>query len=478
MNILSNTKFYTVGILGLVLAGMFALFQLGHKEVIVQRNDSGFSPQKVIIQKGDTVTFINNTNQDVWPASNAHPTHGLYPAFDPKEGVPPGASWKFTFDTPGTWAYHDHIYPQYTGTIIVVGKPGEARDNCLAISASTTVSCYEGDMIDVLEKKGLDAALDLLKRWYVSDPDFQPKCHDVTHVLGIAAYKKYSDNHQAVHRPEVSYCGYGFYHGFMEEMLISSGVGHYEEIRAYCSSLRTGDTLDNLAASCYHGVGHAMFDSLDGRDRGKDLPMTNRALELCLDAFSDEEEIVQCASGVFNALDVAYNNKMYGLSFNQPNPLHVCEAQPKHYKPNCYLFVAIGVLHYRNLDLEDSLRFIKDIPDEESETKTLFGYLTDQVRRTVADVDLPYFRSLCESFEGNSREACVRGITAGLRESGAPGTEYKQMFAFCELLQDDALYVLCRQTTIRGARPIATDKEDFVRVCLAAKKEPSRSECE
>ncbi len=469
-------KVYIVGILGFVLVSVIAV-QMRGKEVTIERNTDGFFPQKIIIQKGDTIKFVNTTNQDVWPASNAHPTHGLYAAFDPKEGVPPGASWNFTFDTAGTWAYHDHIYPQYTGTIIVVGKPGEARDNCLAIGAKNTISCFEGDMVDTLEKDGLDAALDLLKQWYVSDPAFQPQCHDVTHILGVAAYKKYADNHQVVHRPEVSYCGYGFYHGFMEEMLVSSGAGQYEEIRAYCTSLRTGKSLDNLAASCYHGVGHAMFDSLDGRDRGKDLLMTNRALALCPEAFSDEEEILQCASGVFNALDVAYNNKAYGLSFDQPNPLHVCEAQPKKYKPNCYLFVAIGVLHYRALNHEDALRFIRAIPDAEAREKTLFGYIGDVVRRTIANVDLISLQSMCESFAGDSREACVNGVTAGLRESGTPGTEYKQMFAFCELLTDKVLHALCRQTTIRSSRPIATDKEDFVRVCLSTKEASARAVC-
>jgi hypothetical protein len=293
----------------------------------------------------------------------------------------------------------------------------------------------------------------------------------------VAAYKKYATNHQGVQRPEVSYCGYGFYHGFMEEMLVSKGPGQYDEVRAYCNTLRSGPALDNLAASCYHGVGHALFDSLDGRDWGKDLPMTMRALAQCSDAFSDNEEVMQCASGVFNALDVAYNNRSYGLSFDQPDPLHVCAAQTKEYKPNCYLFVAIGVLHYRNLEGDMALRFIKAIPDADAEAKTLFGYVTDQVRRTITEVDLPAFERLCASFAGGNREACVRGVTSGLRESGTPGKEFERMFAFCNLLQDKELLALCHQVTISGARPIATDKEAFLRVCLSIKDESLRLRC-
>ncbi len=469
-------KLLVVGAVVLIGTGIYFLYGQ-HQTVLVQVTDSGFVPQKTFVQKGDTVKFVNETNRAIWPASDSHPTHGLYSEFDPKKPLPAGASWSFTFGRAGVWVYHDHEAPQMRGSVTVIGASGETRESCLATSASTSIACYEGDMLDTLENKGLEAALDLLKEWYTDDAAFQPKCHDVTHILGVAAYKKYTTNHEITKRPEVSYCGYGFYHGFVEEMLFNAGAGQYEEIRSYCATFRSGQKLDNLAASCYHGTGHAMFDSLDGRDRGDDLSMTKRALALCQEAFSDNEERLQCASGVFNALDVAYNNRSYGLSFSKIDPMHVCAAQQKEYQPNCYLFVAIGTLHNLSLNQEQALRFIKTIPDRESELKVLFGYIGDSVQRSIATIDLPAFRALCESFSGRELEACVRGVTTGLREAGTPGKEYERLFAFCRLLEDKTVHVLCHQITVNAARSLAADKEDFVRACLLEENESLRARC-
>ncbi len=81
---------------------------------------SGFSPTELTIQKGETVTFRNETNKPFWPASNLHPSHLIYPEFDPKQPVVPPNSWSHTFDKAGEWRFHDHLAPYNTGTITVV----------------------------------------------------------------------------------------------------------------------------------------------------------------------------------------------------------------------------------------------------------------------------------------------------------------------------------------------------------------------
>jgi plastocyanin len=79
----------------------------------------GFQPPVLTIKKGDTVTFSTNLGIQYWPASNQHPIHADYPAFDPKRPVNPGEEWSFTFDRVGTWSYHDHLNSPIRGTIIV-----------------------------------------------------------------------------------------------------------------------------------------------------------------------------------------------------------------------------------------------------------------------------------------------------------------------------------------------------------------------
>lgn len=84
-------------------------------------SDEGFSPDPVTVQKGTKIIFANNGKNPHWPASDFHPTHGIYPEFDPLAGIPPGEEWSLVLK-PGRWHYHDHLYPNLTGTIEVQSK--------------------------------------------------------------------------------------------------------------------------------------------------------------------------------------------------------------------------------------------------------------------------------------------------------------------------------------------------------------------
>ena len=97
------------------------------KEATITITESGYSPQNIEIEQGTTVVFENESGPDRWPASNNHPTHLIYPEFDPKKKVPAGSSWSFTFDKVGDWGYHDHIQDDITGTIRVVEKISEQQ---------------------------------------------------------------------------------------------------------------------------------------------------------------------------------------------------------------------------------------------------------------------------------------------------------------------------------------------------------------
>lgn len=79
---------------------------------------SSFSPSTVTINAGDTVKFVNDSNRDIQPSSDNHPSHTIYPEFEAPD-IPPGSSWSFTFTKLGTWGYHDHNLASKTGTVVV-----------------------------------------------------------------------------------------------------------------------------------------------------------------------------------------------------------------------------------------------------------------------------------------------------------------------------------------------------------------------
>ena len=109
----------------LIIAAGLAGFYFWYKNdsrvsVTVTITDSGFEPETIKIEKGTEVVFKNSGSQPHWPASNLHPTHGIYPEFDPQKAIDPGETWPFVFKKKGPWRYHDHLYPQMTGSVEVL----------------------------------------------------------------------------------------------------------------------------------------------------------------------------------------------------------------------------------------------------------------------------------------------------------------------------------------------------------------------
>ena len=119
-----NKRLNTALILLVISAGLIG-FYFWHKNsskvaVMVTITDKGFEPDNIVIEKGTRVVFKNMDTKSHWPASNLHPTHGIYPEFDPQKAIDPGEVWSFVFKKKGVWRYHDHLYPQTVGSIEVL----------------------------------------------------------------------------------------------------------------------------------------------------------------------------------------------------------------------------------------------------------------------------------------------------------------------------------------------------------------------
>lgn len=80
--------------------------------------DSGFVPERYKIPKQTTVTFLNMTDFNVEVASDAHPTHTLFPELN-LGTVPPGQIKVLKLDKAGTYTYHNNLNPTQKGTIEV-----------------------------------------------------------------------------------------------------------------------------------------------------------------------------------------------------------------------------------------------------------------------------------------------------------------------------------------------------------------------
>ncbi len=86
---------------------------------VISMTSDGFTPPSLEVPTGTTVYFRNDGVRNHWPASAVHPTHQEYPGFDAFRSIPPGDHYRFTFDRPGTWRFHDHLNPAKTGAVTV-----------------------------------------------------------------------------------------------------------------------------------------------------------------------------------------------------------------------------------------------------------------------------------------------------------------------------------------------------------------------
>lgn len=87
--------------------------------VTVRYTNTGFEPVKLTVPVGTMVEFINQSDEEMWVASNVHPSHEILATFDQFKGAGKGQSYMYTFDKKGVWPYHDHINPALEGVITV-----------------------------------------------------------------------------------------------------------------------------------------------------------------------------------------------------------------------------------------------------------------------------------------------------------------------------------------------------------------------
>ena len=104
-------------------------------ERLITYTSAGFVPSSATVGKGDTVTFVNESGNDMWIASVVHPSHKVYggttlsnhcgdgpdnDAFD--QCGTGGTTYSFTFDKVGEWKYHNHVRSADRGSITVIDE--------------------------------------------------------------------------------------------------------------------------------------------------------------------------------------------------------------------------------------------------------------------------------------------------------------------------------------------------------------------
>lgn len=418
----------------LILLGSVVVL-LANSTQTIELRESGFVPDMLEIRVGDTVTFVNKRDTQFWPASDIHPTHEMYPEFDPREPLPPGSSWSFTFTKPGKWNFHDHLTALHTGSIVVLGESQTEYvvSECKKVTDSNQHrQCWDDKLEDAYEKGGVEESFNQFADLHSSEPEFAQDCHGFAHTLGNMAFSDYNAGRDFTVTSQVAYCSYGFFHGFMEALVFETG--DYEGAREFCDYIE--ESLSGEISSvgpCIHGIGHGVSDVEDPRMYGKPELLIETGLKLCAQIPRTEYEEKICATGVYNAVAIAYMTDKHGFEYDAEDPYAICRDQTRpHIREACYEEMDTIVLRLDDNKLDQALPYVVAIEDDMRYRKQAVESLSVYSVYNVVANDYEYVVRSCQSLEEDElRIWCIRGLAAGFITIGTPDKEYLRALDFC-----------------------------------------------
>lgn len=285
-------------------------------------------------------------------------------------------------------------------------------------------------MDKTLKEQGLDQAFVLMDQLFKEEPTFAASCHGFAHLLGDKAYDLFSSHKDFTLSPKASYCGYGFYHGFMDKLVHKTN--DINQARAFCKyagEKLKSQTVDAEGA-CYHGIGHgAVEDVTDPKRFGNPQAIIQPSLDLCEKVSDTPDKLFRCATGVYNGLEIVTSEGKYNLSLNQEDPLWFCRIQPDKYKRACYTQMVVAVMHVSGDDFEKSAKILNTIPEDDWANESLSGLVVELVR--LGRVDYQKTIEFCHNLSTRFYIPCITGFGEGFLKYGPPQEEYIKAVDFC-----------------------------------------------
>jgi hypothetical protein len=360
-----------------------------------------------------------------------HPTHGIYPEFDPRKQISPDDSWIFVFTNPGVWEYHDHLNSVFKGKIIVKDL-NESLEDILTCDGEAKQKC-SADLIRKYLKEGdIEGALNLVSSATREDPTGSIDCHSLVHLIGEEAFQYFLTRHDFKISDKASLCNFGFYHGFMEALLVSGG--DLKQASDFCDYVdkQLSSESAQTGLQCYHGIGHGSVGMHDPSVWGDETKMIPPALKLCEDSSKNKDQLYRCTSGVYNGIGNFYTKGEYELDLREGDPLWICQFQPEEYKESCYGNIAQPVLGLlTGGDLSKAANFVLQIKDTKY-IKPTMRYVSEVfASKSVSKEDFNYEIETCKSLREDLRTDCIVGFVIGLVDFGSRKLEHDQAFKFC-----------------------------------------------
>lgn len=348
------------------------------------------------------------------------------------------------------------------------------EDYCKTLSKSKKQQCWQETIKNIVAKQGVDEGFKALSFIYNKNPDFSSSCHGITHDIGYSAYDLFRENKKVTISKLTSSCNFGFYHGFMEKLMIhENNIKKAREFCHYVDSQLKHETTD-AGFQCFHGIGHGMVNADDNPAVwGDDVAITEPVLKLCEKVKENEEDLYRCVSGVFNGLANFYLSGEYGLKPHLNNPSQICDNQPDKYKEACYGNMNSVVLSTFKGDFVKAAEFeINHISPKTFIPKSI-EYLSEEwVGRNIESDDFKTPIEMCRKIPVDLKYNCLNGVEKGYFESGSkPEYEYVRSLSFCKTKELSSEEKDNCYKFLLGYIPHQYSDEKMQKICLSVDKE-------
>ena len=310
-------------------------------------------------------------------------------------------------------------------------KAAAIRFNCTEEKANN-FDCYRSYYSNMVKNNSVADAFEDLKSRYEKSDYVSSQCHQIVHVIGFEASKKWRTVTQAYKEGD-SFCWSGYYHGVLEGISNQNGYKNFvKNINEICKPLAETRRYSFDHYNCVHGLGHGIMALKDDE--------LFQSLDIC-DGLNDSWERTSCWSGAFME-NVMMDSRYHTAKYLKPeDPLYPCNAVGKQYKETCYLMQTSYILTVVNSNFSKVFELCSGIEPEyrnicyQSLGRDASGRSTSNVKQTVETCYL--------GKNYDQRANCIIGAVKDFISYLHSDTRAKEL---CAALDDKNLQDVCMST--------------------------------
>ncbi len=304
---------------------------------------------------------------------------------------------------------------------------------CLGKGEEAETDCLERVLERAVNRKGVPEAFALLSNHRGKSSSLEvDECHLLAHLIGDKAFRLY-ERQGGINfgeKNDGSLCNFGFYHAFMTSFILT---GRHKDADHFCETVSLGD--DNLASSCYHGIGHGAIYTLtdDLRTTGTFSEMVAKGEEVCKKILeNDFYKTEHCMRGIYGGISdilVFREHNMGNMSL--ADYYNVCSFQKEEFRPVCYQEMSV-ILHAAfGEGFEERVQFVVDSQIENEYKKYAIDGLVSLFPAVTNNKNWQDGIKVCKSLQAELEDLCFSALTVSTYRNAPEGDAKELLEEFC-----------------------------------------------